>query len=188
MIQDEIERLLRDTNREGIEDLLEYMRQSGFYDAPASTKYHGAEAGALAVHSLNVCNCAIDLANAWCGDAWVKEHINSVIICALLHDLGKAGQFGKPYYVENILKKGRSEAQPFKTNEDLLYTDHEIASVIEISRYIRLTEEEQRAILWHNGPYSIFKYEIPGKETILYMLIHFADMWASRVIESEVQA
>jgi hypothetical protein len=32
----------------------------------------------------------------------------------------------------------------------------------------------------------VFKYEIPGKETILYMLIHFADMWASRVIESEV--
>lgn len=186
-VKEEIEKLLRETNRPGMDDLLEYMNEAGFYEAPASTRHHGAEAGALAVHSLNVCNCAIDLANAWCGEEWVKEHINSVIICALLHDLGKAGQYWKPLYVENILKKGRSEAQPFKHNDDLLTLDHEIVSVIEASRYIRLTEEEQRAIAWHNGLYSIFKYEIPGKETILYMLIHFADMWASRVIEREVK-
>lgn len=185
-VKEEIERLLRDTNRAGIEDLLAMMEEAGFYEAPASTRYHGAEAGALAVHSLNVCNCAIDLANAWCGEDWVKDHINSVIICALLHDLGKAGQYGKPLYVENILKKGRSEAQPYKHNDDLLSVDHEIVSVIEASKYIRLTEEEQQAILWHNGCYGIFKYEIQGKETILYMLIHFADMWASRVIEREV--
>lgn len=27
------------------------------------------------------------------------------------------------------------------------------------------------------------KYEIQGKETPLYMLLHFADLWASRVTE-----
>jgi hypothetical protein len=50
-------------------------------------------------------------------------------------------------------------------------------------RYISLTEEEEQAILYHNGLYGVFKYEISGKETPLYMLLHFSDMWASRVIE-----
>ena len=62
---------------------------------------------------------------------------------------------------------------------------HEIVSVIEITKFIDLTEEEQRAIAWHNGLYGAFKYDIQGKENILYMIIHFADMWASRYMESK---
>ena len=46
-----------------------------------------------------------------------------------------------------------------------------------------LNKEEQKAILWHNGLYGLFKYEISGKESELYMIIHWADMWASRIIE-----
>ena len=175
--------LLRQVKRPGVDDLLNYMDKAGFYDAPASTKYHGATEGALAWHSLNVYKAAMQLATAWSGKEWAEANKDSIIICSLLHDLGKAGQFNKPLYVENILKKGRSEAQPYKTNDDLMTLDHEIVSVIEISKYIDLTEEEQRAIAWHNGLYGAFKYQIPGKETELYMIIHFADMWASRVIE-----
>lgn len=183
MIKNDIENMLRSTEREGIEDLLTYMDESGFYKAPASTKFHGAYEGALAEHSLNVYNVAYDLATALKGREWVFENLDSIIICSLLHDLGKAGQYKKPLYVENILKKGRSEAQPFKTNDELMTLDHEIVSVIEASRYIELTEDEQRAIAWHNGLYGVFKYEIQGKETPLYMIIHFSDLWASRVIE-----
>ena len=185
-IKKEIEHLLRHTKRDGIEDLLKYMDEAGFYISPASTKYHGASEGALAVHSLNVFNAAIDLATAWCGENWVDNNINSIVICALLHDLGKVGQYNKPYYVANILKSGKaSDASPFKINDDLMTLDHEIVSVIEASRYITLTEDEQRAIAWHNGLYGTFKYQIAGKETPLYMIIHFADMWASRVMESK---
>jgi 23S rRNA maturation-related 3'-5' exoribonuclease YhaM len=184
-IKEQIEHLLRQTKRDGIEDLLKYMDKAGFYTSPASTKYHGAAEGALAIHSLNVFNAALDLATAWCGENWVDNNINSIVICALLHDLGKTGQFNKPLYVDNILKTGRSEAQPYKINGDLMTLDHEIVSVIEVQKYIELTEDEQRAIAWHNGLYGTFKYQIAGKETPLYMIIHFADMWASRVIESK---
>ena len=51
--------------------------------------------------------------------------------------------------------------------------------------YIDLTEEEQHAILYHNGLYGPLKYEIQGNETPLYMIIHFADLWASRVVEGK---
>ena len=185
-IYEEIDRELMGTEREGIEDLLAEMREGGFFDAPASTRYHGATEGALAEHSLNVLNCARTIAKALNGKKWYEEHRNSIVICALLHDLGKCGQFGKPLYIRNILKSGEpSGAQPFKTNDELMTLPHEIVSCIEATKFIDLTEEEQRAIAWHNGLYGCFKYDIQGKETELYMIIHFADMWASRVIEKE---
>ena len=183
--KEEIEMLLESTNRIGITNLLDYMDKGGFYTAPASTKYHGAEAGALAVHSLNVCYTALDIAKTLNPEI-TEEQKNSIIICALLHDLGKMGQFGQPLYVDNILKKGRSEAQPFKINPDLLTLDHEIVSVIEIQKLIELTPDEQFAIAYHNALYTaIGKYNLQGKERPLQMIIHFADMWASRVLETE---
>ena len=182
-MKEEIVKLLESTNRPGISDLIESMTDTGYFTAPASTRFHGAKEGALAEHSLNVYDCACKLGKAWMGSKWLKEHEDSIIICAILHDLGKCGQFNIPLYVPNILKSGQSEAQPYKTNPELITLPHEVVSVIEATKYIDLTPEEQRAIAWHNGLYGCFKYDIQGKEDELYMIIHFADMWASRVVE-----
>ena len=175
---------LMSTKREGMAELISYMQEIGFLTSPASTQYHGAYEGALAEHSVNVLKCAEKIGVALLGGAEYNKIQDSVIICAILHDLGKCGQFGKPLYVPNILKSGKpSDTKPFETNKDLMTLPHEIVSVIEATKFIDLTEEEQRAIAWHNGLYGCFKYEIQGKETMLYMIIHWADMWASRVIE-----
>lgn len=176
--------LLLSTGREGVEDLIAYLDQIGFYTAPASTRFHGAYEKALLEHSLNVLQYAEKLGVAWLGGEEYNKIQDSVIICALLHDVGKCGQFGKPLYIPNILKTGQSEKQPYKTNDELMTLPHEIVSCIEVTKFIDLTEDEQRAIAWHNGLYGAFKYDIQGKETPLYMIIHFADMWASRVVES----
>ena len=184
--KDKIFTLLMLTKRDGIEELLEYMDKAGFYSAPASTKYHGAEAGKLAEHSYNVYKCAIAIAKALQGEEWLNEegNIESITIAALLHDLGKVGQFNKALYVPNILKTGQSKAQPFKKNDDLITLDHEVVSVILASKFIELTDEEQFAIAYHNGLYTpIGKFNLAGKERPLQMIIHFADLWASRVIE-----
>ena len=45
---------LAKVNRPGMDKLLEYIRKSDFYKAPASTKYHLACEGGLLQHSLNV--------------------------------------------------------------------------------------------------------------------------------------
>lgn len=175
----EIEDLLRSTKREGIDELLNFLEEQGFYDAPASTQYHGSEEGALAEHSLNVYKVASAMAKTF-----HYKNTESIIICALLHDVGKMGQFGKPLYVPNILKSGQqSESKPYQHNKDLLDLPHEVTSIVEVSKYIELTEDEQLAIAWHNGLYGAFRYDIQGKETVLYMLIHWADMWASRIME-----
>lgn len=173
------------TKREGMAELLDYLTEIGFLTAPASTRYHGAYDGALLEHSVNVLECAEKLGVAWLGGAEYNKIKDSVVICALLHDVGKCGQFGKPLYIPNILKSGKaSDAQPYTTNPDLMTLPHEIVSCIEVTKFIDLTEEEQRAIAWHNGLYGAFKYDIQGKESPLYMILHFADMWASRVVET----
>lgn len=181
----EFEMLLRSTERECIEDLIDYIRDSGFYEAPCSTQYHSAKEGGLLEHSLNVYHLANKIATALIGSKNISvEMKNALIICGLLHDLGKVGQFDKPNYVPNLLKSGSvSDAKPFKINPELLNVDHEIRSVIIASLYIDLTEDEQFAILYHNGMYGNLKYALTGNETPLYMIIHWADMWASRVTE-----
>ena len=51
--------LLKTTNRQGIDDLVEELEDLGFFKAPASTKFHLNEDGGLVQHSLNVCKAAL---------------------------------------------------------------------------------------------------------------------------------
>jgi 23S rRNA maturation-related 3'-5' exoribonuclease YhaM len=182
--KEHIENLLKETERPGIENLLKWMEQNGFYDAPCSSKYHLAKPGGLAEHSLNVFRIALSILPDLFKQDEEKisyEFVNSVVICSLLHDLGKAGQFGKPNY---IMTKGQTGSIMCETNKDLLYVPHEIRSIAIASRYIDLTEEEQFAILYHNGLYSELK-GFKGSETPLYLLLSYADLWAARITERE---
>lgn len=186
-----IEELLLSTGREGMASLLAEMDEMGFYTAPCSTQYHLANKGGLAEHSLNVYQI-MDKLHAL---LYPEISHDSVIICALLHDLGKAGQYGKPGYIPNMLKgRGKnaepcqSTAKPYTSNPELLYVDHEVRSTQIAGRHTELTEEENWAILMHNGMYGTFRYQIQGKETPLYLMLHMADMWASRVVETEEKA
>lgn len=191
-LYESIKNLLLKTQRPGMDKLIKHMEEYGFFNAPCSTQHHLSKPGGLAEHSYNVWEVAWDLSQA-------LYHIvptDSLVIVTLLHDIGKMGQFNKPNYVPNMLK-GRatkanpnpepyqSTSKPYISNPELLYVDHEVRALSIISKFIDLTEEEQQAILWHNGLYGPFKYEIQGKETPLYMILHWADMWASRVVEVE---
>lgn len=188
-MEKEFDTALLKTKREGMEDLLAYLKEEGFYEAPCSGSYHLAKKHGLLEHSLNVLHLAEKISAALIGAKnLTKEMKDSITICALLHDIGKIGQFGKPNYVPNILKNGtQSEAKPYETNKELLPIDHEIRSIAIASMFIDLTEEEQFAILYHNGLYGNLKYALSGHETPLYLIIHTADMWASRVTEKEVK-
>ena len=184
-IKDKITNILLSTQRKGIEDLLQWMDENGFFDAPCSSKYHLAQPGGLAKHTFNVWLAAYSMLEAFYikqNRPFTQEFLDSVVICTMLHDLGKTGQFGKPAYIP----KEDLPFPDFETNKDLLYIPHEVRSIAIASQFIELTEEEQHAILYHNGLYSELQ-SIKNHETELYMLLHFADMWASRVIEKEQQ-
>lgn len=170
--------------REGMEDLINYMEEIGFFKAPCSGGNHLACEFGLVQHTVNVMRTAEKMGVALYGSKEYNKIHDSVMISAALHDLGKCGQFDKPLYIPNILASGKpSESKPYKQNPDLLNVPHEIRSIAIATMFIDLTEDEQFAILYHNGLYGALKYEIQGRETPLYMLIHFSDLWASRVIE-----
>ena len=81
-------------HREGAEALLDYLEnKSDFFTCPASAKFHGAYAGGLCDHSLNVYHCLKDyLARERVQELYGLEVPDeSVAIAALLHDLCKIG-------------------------------------------------------------------------------------------------
>jgi len=193
-----IEQSLKKTGRDGVDDLIDFMDEIGFFTAPASGGNHACGEGGLAEHSLNVMFTAEKMSVALIGGKNITDEIrNSIVIAALLHDLGKCGDYGKQMYVHNMIKDGRptkaepnqkfkqSEAKPWKRNPNLLPIDHATRSIKLATLFIDLTEEEEFAIRYHDGLYETANYGVKGHETPLYMLLHWADMWSSRVLEGD---
>lgn len=183
------------TEREGMADLLAFMEDLGFMIAPASGGNHLCKDGGLLEHTVNVMILAEKIGVAMLGGATYNKIHNSVIIAAGLHDLGKCGREGSPYYVENMVQDGRptkknpeqkykrSESKPYKISGDLCHIDHPLRSVELAARYIDLTEEEEHAIFYHDGVYGSLAYDLKGHEEPLQTIIHFADFWAAQFIE-----
>ena len=139
--------------REGSEDLLNFLlsESSDFFTAPASTRYHGAEAGGLCRHSLNVYDCLCDqLARPRMKNLYgIHYSEESIAISALLHDLCKINF----YRVEsrNVKKNGVWQAVPYYTIDDRVPYGHGEKSVYIISGFMRLTRDEAFAIRYHMG-------------------------------------
>jgi 23S rRNA maturation-related 3'-5' exoribonuclease YhaM len=171
-------------NRPGINNLIEALPGLGYFDAPSSGGYHGAKPGGNLTHSLNVTEMAMSLYESH--PYFMSLEPESIIICGLFHDIGKCNWHGKPQYVTNVLLSGSSSKnKPYKTNPDRLPVPHQTASVLILNQYISLTEDEEYAILYHNGLYTPDGNVIKGNETQLLTLLHFCDMWCSRFIERD---
>ena len=178
-----VDRLLA-TKREGMEGLIQYMEEIGFFNAPCSGGNHLCCEFGLVQHTRNVMMAAENIGYALLGKNKYAEIRGSVIIAAALHDLGKCGYYGKQMYVPNILKSGKaSEAKPFKRNPALLPLDHATRSIKLATLFIDLTEDEEFAIRYHDGLYESANYAVKGNETPLYLILHYADLWSSRVTE-----
>lgn len=184
--KDRIIDLLRSTERPGIDKLIEHMDKINFFEAPCSTQYHLSREGGLAEHSLNVRNLAHSLMYMMLPDKTAGLDNQSVTIVSLLHDIGKASYRGHDQYIPNILKSGaQSKDKPYISNPDRIPIPHETVSLFIIKQFIELTDEEEFAILYHNGLYVPSGRDIQGKERPLQLLLHFADMWCSRFVEKE---
>ena len=65
--------ILSGTNRKGIENVLSKLEELGFFEAPASTKFHLSSKGGLLEHSLNVYEAAMSLREQ-SGRNWRKNY------------------------------------------------------------------------------------------------------------------
>lgn len=174
--------LLRTTNRDGIEELIHYLHEkTDFFDAPASTKYHGAFAGGLLMHSINVC---AELRLDPNSKVYPTE---TLIIVALLHDICKANC----YHAEkrNVKENGVWVEKQVYVFEDELPLGHGEKSLYLASKFIKLSDEEAAAIRWHMGAFDCaFRGGDRGLNAAyekypLAVLLHMADMRATYLVE-----
>ena len=77
--------LLQSVNRPGIGGLLDYLLESDYFTAPASSRFHNSFHGGLCHHSLSLVY-TFGAANKQLQNPLPPD---SVVICGLLHDLCK---------------------------------------------------------------------------------------------------
>lgn len=166
------EKLLQGVKREGVEELLNFIRGSDFYTTPASTRYHLAEEGGLLKHSLHVYDCLMKKKE---NPVW-KEVLSDVsddtfILVSLLHDLCKTYFYGeelknrKTYDEEKVkaanprtVKRDANgefiwETVPAYVVDDKYPLGHGEKSVFFIMQFVKLTMLEIAAIKHHMGSY-----------------------------------
>ena len=175
--------------REGSDKLLDYLTSpaSDFFTAPASTRYHGAYAGGLKDHSVNVFHCLTDyLARSRCTEVYgLSFPEETIAIVALLHDLCKVNCY-KPGFRNVKDESGTWTKVPsFEYNDPLPY-GHGEKSVYIISGFMRLTREEAFAIRYHMGFSGNDDERNVGsafEKFPLALALHLADMEASYFLE-----
>ena len=139
-MKEEFINLLKQIDREGMDKLIEFLERTDFFEAPASTRFHGCFKGGLLEHSMKVYEIL----------KTKTEDSDSVKIIALLHDVCKAN-FYKVDYRNAKNEQGVWEKVPYYTIEDTIPYGHGEKSVMMISEFIKLTPEERYAIRWHMG-------------------------------------
>ncbi len=135
--------------RAGSAELLEWLKTTDFFTAPASTKFHCACLGGLVQHSVSVYHV---MRNKQFDSGTDSEE--SFAICGLLHDVCKA-QFYKES-VRNVKNEetGAWEKRPYYTIEDSYPYGHGEKSVYLIERFMRLKTSEAIAVRWHMGGFD----------------------------------
>jgi len=127
--------------------LIDWLVKNNFFAAPASTKYHGVYEGGLYDHSRAVykrlANLTVDNNLKW-------QRPESPFIVGMFHDLCKCDQ-----YIEK--KPGLDfeyETPVYEYNDKMLLKGHGAKSVMLLSQFITLTEEEMLCIRYHMGAYE----------------------------------
>ena len=139
--------------RKGSDDLLEYLKKSDFFTAPASTRFHLACEGGLVEHSVNVYLRLKSLLDLEYGEKRPEIYSDeTVAICGLLHDVCKIGVYAVSY--RNVKENGIWKEVPFYTTDEQLPYGHGEKSVYIINGFLRLTREEALAINWHMGSFD----------------------------------
>lgn len=149
-------------HRDYADAMLDWLeRETDFFTAPSSTKYHGAHPGGLLVHSLNVYYRLRDIAIRDLADKedpgkrrLSEEQEETVAIIALLHDVCKAGCYRLETKRRKNPETGRWEDYEGYTYKDPMPLGHGEKSLYLIQRHMDLLPEEALAIRWHMSAYD----------------------------------
>ena len=162
--------LIRSIERDFDKDkLINWLENSDFFYAPASTRYHSNFEGGLCAHSLSVYYSLEALCNTFASeskyveleDGSKKEEItckydkDSIIIVSLLHDISKANFYEK--YTRNVKNESTGkwesveEYRVIDSKNRFIFGNHEETSEFMVRSFLSLKLEESVAILHHMG-------------------------------------
>lgn len=155
--RERIIQLLRGTGRGYMDQMIEYLKESDFFEAPASTRFHGDYPGGLAEHSLRVfelleSHASMDLGKVvGSGQKPLPLEHSNLVVAGLLHDVCKIGAYiptpgeKSPYRWDKAHPKG-----------------HATLSIEVVKKYIVLMPIEELMIRYHMGFYGMYEYYEPG--------------------------
>lgn len=159
-------------------DMVDWLERNGFFKAPASTKYHGNYEGGLFDHSYAVMRFLLELSAAN-GLRW--ERPVSPFIVGMFHDLCKIDQYIPTHF------DGAYHENPvsWEYNSNTILKGHGDKSVMLLSQFYTLTEEEIMCIRYHMGAFTEKEeWRDYTRAVNLYpnvLWTHHADMLASHV-------
>ena len=196
MSKEKFTEILSSTGRKGMDAVIAKLDESGFFDAPASSRFHLSCKGGLMEHSMNIYEAAL----------FVREQIiqrrpeleeqlplDSVAICALLHDTCKTD-----IYKEGILSRKNADGYWEKYvgyqvdyNTGLPLGHGEKSVILLLSWGLELKPEEMLAIRWHMSAWDMPMQSAEHKESFnaakakspLVSLIQTADGIATGLLE-----
>ena len=165
---------LGSVRREGVGALMDWIGASDFYTAPASTRFHGAYEGGLVQHSVEVLDYLMVLDEAF--EAGLPT--DSMVLCALLHDLCKVGFYKVDMRWRKNSRNQWEQYPTYKIDEDYPFGGHGSKSVYLIQHFVALQPEEAAAINCHMGQFDATTYSNPSHAFETYplaWLLHVAD-------------
>lgn len=163
-------------------DMIDYLVSYGFFTAPASTKYHGAYEGGLYQHSVAVTKFLLRLTE---DNKLIWRNERSPYIVGMFHDLCKIDQYRHPVIGETLGGDYIADNGKWEYNTNTLLKGHGEKSVMLLSQFYALTEEEICCIRYHMGAFTDKSewndYTRAVRQFPNVLWTHHADMLASHV-------
>jgi len=179
---DKFERVLDsfqdEERKQALKKMVEYFG-SRLYECPASTHedHHDCHPGGLIIHTLMVTKNLFALNKLF---TLGKYDADTLFLIGCFHDIGKLGSSKEPYYIENDEDWQKQKyGRHYKINPRLSYMNHAARSALTLATFgVKMTDEEQQAILYHDGMYIPENANLANKETPLTLILHWADLAA----------
>ena len=135
--------------------LIEWLRTTDFYTAPASTRYHEAVPSGLLVHSLKVYKKCLALQTV---PEFQEVPWDSLTLLALSHDFCKINKYEN--YKRNVKNEvtgqwEQVDAYRYSENKNSVVLGHGDSSMFIVSRFYSLSVAEACAIRWHMGRWYV---------------------------------
>ena len=173
-----------------IKNIISWLRDTDFYTAPASTKYHDAFNGGLLYHTLSAYLQLATLKKVPKFEEVVKNQWWSAVFVILVHDWCKIGRY-ESYWkrVQDDKTEVWSKVLAYRYKDDnvgrLGHGPQSLVMAMQLcnTKLTSLTFEEMASIRWHMDNWDMASYDIEdlkrcNEKIPMVRMIQFADQLA----------